>query len=193
MSKWSSRPFSSFDHNFVSKSKPTCTCHVYMSSITSTLTWLLRIWLQVAYKQWGLSPHRFLQRTVTFCPSGQNILLILARVHTRTHKYMHIQIHKHEHTQVSKIKILCHSASECNEDSSGIHIPHPTFLAGLVDLRKLNSSFVRKAYRRHSYELWLGHVLSNCGTLTTTGTPTAVCWYVNLIKKSTHKKDKRLK
>jgi hypothetical protein len=74
-----------------------------------------------------------------------------------------------------------------------MHLPHPTFLAGLACLRKLSS---------HLYGMLigmvtscvLGHALCNCGTRTTAGTPTAVYWYATLIKKiDTHKKDKRFK
>jgi hypothetical protein len=74
-----------------------------------------------------------------------------------------------------------------------MHLPHPTFLAGLVYLRKLSTHLYGKLIGTVTSYV-LGHGLCKCGTCTTAGKPTAVLWHATLIKKiDTHKKDKKFK
>jgi len=54
-----------------------------------------------------------------------------------------------------------------------MHLPHPTFLAGLVYLRKLRSHLYGKLIGTVT-SCVLGHGLCNCGTRTAAGMPTAV-------------------
>jgi len=174
MSKWS-RPFSSFDHNIVSTSKPTRTCYTYRPSHPSP--YLAASSLQIMRLVITTFP-------LTYChfPSLRSKYSARAQTHTHTHNHTHayININTHTHTLISWIKIPSLSSLECSDDTSRMHLSYPTILASLVYLRKLNSHLYGKLIGTVT-SCVLGHGLCNCGTRTTAGMPTAIFWYAILI------------